>query len=404
MSKIFKFSLLLLTAVIISSVKCMDPGNCFVSGSREEGTVKIWNIGDPRRELEPIKVFTHRQVCSIKFNPANPNILASYSFGEGTVNIWDIDDPRHESEPIKTFTHRLVHLMKFSPANPNILITCSAKNDGIIKVWDTSAPGKEPVLVKTLAHDRANVIEFNSEKPNILATCSNLEGTIKIWDINAPGEEPAPVKILAHENVNSVEFNPENPNILVSWAPGLKTLKTWDWSTDILGQELINTSRHTRTCHPSVTPSTSELSAILYRAREIKVWDIGRESRLVKIFSHRGVTRATFSPTRLNIFASAACEEGTINVWDIDALDEDPIKTFNHRSVSSIVFPPAPPAKSIDEDERVGFIKEMVSDSSAKDTMTEIGFRRETTRSKNSVVEGLETERAIFRVPKSFLL
>ncbi|MFA6281710.1 MAG: CheR family methyltransferase [Candidatus Omnitrophota bacterium] len=149
-----------------------------IATSGDDGAVMIWD-GDIYKKLSRLEGHD-AAVCSIAFNPANKNELASVS-KDGTLKIWNIES----GDCIVTLKHPSAVLSVTYKCDGKAVITGTA--NGNIYVWDRQT-GKNFIVAAHGAGEKEYNREINaisaSHCGNFIFTGSN-DKSIRVWDAHS---------------------------------------------------------------------------------------------------------------------------------------------------------------------------------------------------------------------------
>ncbi|OHT13314.1 WD repeat protein [Tritrichomonas foetus] len=107
--------------------------NTIVSGGRD-GMISLIDTRCSPHDLSIYNNIHLEEICCVKFNNKNPNILATSS-NDSTVKLWDI---RFLEEPTIVFSEHTaaVRAVQFSPTTTNIIASGGGTSDKTIRLWN----------------------------------------------------------------------------------------------------------------------------------------------------------------------------------------------------------------------------------------------------------------------------
>ncbi|KAK3045369.1 hypothetical protein LTS18_013939, partial [Coniosporium uncinatum] len=143
-----------------------------------------------------------RQVHRVRFNPHQGFLLLSAS-QDGTARLWDIRDPRREAGAVQAGPpvgpSRAKYLgqadgirdLKWSPTDG--LKFAFGTDSGVIEQWDYSNP-KQPLL-KINAHEKTcHSVDWHPDGKHLLS--ASADKTVKIWDFESGKRRQKPGWVL----------------------------------------------------------------------------------------------------------------------------------------------------------------------------------------------------------------
>ena len=186
-------------------------------------TIRLW-VSDRTGIASAATVLTRHagHVTGKAFSP-DGRVLVTASV-EGTVKLWDVQDPRHPAL-ITSFTDDVDGLlaMSFSP-DGRILVT--AGYDRIARLWDLHDL-RRPALITTLTGhtDLIYAVAFSPDG-RTLATASR-DSTAKLWDLRDPSRPSLIATLTGHTaGITALAFTSDGA--ILRTASTDETVRTWD--------------------------------------------------------------------------------------------------------------------------------------------------------------------------------
>ena len=302
----------------VTDVSWSYDGNILASASDDNNKVTLHKVSQKNGEVTPYKILEHSgNVSSLSWS--KNGILASGT-KEGTIRLWNSD-----STLLDTFQARgLVQSLSWSP-NGQILAAIS--QDGTVQVWKLNS------LLTTLAdHNEAvNTVSWSPDA-KILASGSDDE-TIKLW--HEDGTLYKTFKSNLHF-VNNVSWSPDG-RILAFVGATKDKVQLWIWNNKKFYQsETLDHSQNRKRdySNPVKQLSWSPDGKFLASASSdttLQVWD--RNGDWQKTLYHDDwVYDVSWGQNGLLVSAG---KDGSINIWNKNKPDGEPLYTFDNNNLNS---------------------------------------------------------------------
>ncbi|HEV3261650.1 MAG TPA: protein kinase [Gemmataceae bacterium] len=284
----------------VYAVRFSPDGRRLVSGSKYDGTVRVWDA--PRRDDDLLAQaltwsgFTG-PVLSVAFSP-DSRFLASGS-ADRTVRVWDTVDGR-EIWMVHGHTDK-VHAVAFSPNGRRL---ASAGLDNTIKFWEPDS-GKELKTVFDSARHTFS-LSFHPDGGRLAVTCIR---SVKVRDAKT-GKEDLSFPAHTGPGVHNVVFSPDGKQLATAGADGLA--KTWDATTGAILRTLSGHTHH-RLWGLAYSPDGRFL-ATGGKDQTARIWDLATGKELFTLGGHLDqVTSVAYSPDGRRLASGSGAE---VKIWD----------------------------------------------------------------------------------------
>ncbi|MFC5720809.1 hypothetical protein ACFP1Z_11595 [Streptomyces gamaensis] len=194
-----------------------DKSGKVLASSSPDGTVRLWNLGDPYHPA-PGPVLRTGAVTAIAWRPDGRYLTGVTQDG---LFVWDTADPLRPREVARVTAERNgLSGAAFSPDGRTLVVP---SGHGRLRLWDLSDPA-HPVSAETrVADDHAVHSAVYSPDGRVLATAVD-DGTLRLWEAGrGPGLKP--LATVTDVPLSSLAFRPDGHVLL---GGGVDHLKAWD--------------------------------------------------------------------------------------------------------------------------------------------------------------------------------
>jgi WD40 repeat protein len=314
----------------IHSVALTADGGLALSGSGG-GTIKVWDLGAGRQEP---RILAHGGfVGAVALTPDGRRALSAS--GDGTIKVWD---PRTEEERPRTLTHG--SWLWAAALTPDGRLALSGSDDGTIKVWDLA----DEDMPRTLFHgEPVEAVAVTAD--GRLAISSSRYGTVKVWDLGAERETPRTLSL--GRRVSAIALTHDGRLAVSGSAEG--KIRVWDLEAE-QGEEMPSLGGWV-----SAVALTTDGRLAVSGSRDgtIKVWDLGSEGMVSRTLTHGGPVSAVALAADGHLALSGSGNitsgglqglpgsgDGTVNVWDLQAQEEEAETLFRGTMVNAVAVTP----------------------------------------------------------------
>lgn len=245
---------------------------------------------------------------------------------DGKILKWVYQNGQFTS--IKFHTNNFVNRMiKISGDDKYLAV---AGEEPFIQVFDLTTPGSKPK--KMYGHKgRIWSIAFSSDNKTLVST--GEDSSIFMRDVES---EKYYLVGKAKTKVRTIAISPDGKSI----AGGDEKGQVFVWDVNRTKEVVDLKIKNMKKIHSIVYSNNGKLLAIGDEMGAIKIWDIEKSAPMANPTGHRArINDLKFDP-RDQVLASASFD-GSVRMWDLEHLNEQPITLRDHNSwVWSVAFTP----------------------------------------------------------------
>ncbi|OHV37027.1 MULTISPECIES: WD40 repeat domain-containing serine/threonine protein kinase [Pseudofrankia] len=316
-----------------------SPDSGTLATASAEGTVRLWDLADPKRPTPLGQPITRHEDGSLR--PGDGAALAAVFSPDGTTlavagdhgwcGLWDVTDrtrPVLLTDDLSGGQRDAIKAVAFDPGQ-NVLATAGA--DGTIRLWDLS-DRMYPVPVRTLRGPKTGAVWTLAFSPDgaTLATGGG-DGAVRLWDVSHPRVSRllAETPVRHTGDVRSVVFSPDGATVASAGSDG--DIRLWDvrrpTSPTALGGPVRaagGTGRTGAADHDSVlalsfSPDGGTLASG-DRTGTVTLWDVtdrGRPHSRGQLIGHTGADPWVYSVafSRDGATLASASHDHTVRLW-----------------------------------------------------------------------------------------
>ncbi len=275
----------------VTSAAFSPDGKRIVSGSMEDGTVRIWDVIEQRElaNLQGNQAYNAR----VAFSPDGRRVAST---GKSAVKIWD----QTNGNEVVTIPANKASCLAFSPDGEQIVTNAFGSSD--LTVWN--AVTGEVAYQLSGVGDSVSCVAYDSRGTQIVA--GGRKGELTVWQATTQGKRS---ELPGHKlPVFSVAFSPDDSTIVSgSWGGGMKH---WDVAKKIETHVLDS-----GTFVSCVAFSADGSRMVSGGLSGIKVWDAISHELIDELAGHSGVVwSVAFSPNGDRIVSGG--DDKSIRVWE----------------------------------------------------------------------------------------
>ena len=306
----------------VNSVAFSPDGHTLASGGNADGTVALWDVGDPAdpRPLGlPLTGGGSAAVDSVAFSP-DGHMLASGS-DDGVVQLWNVADPAHPrplGQPLTSGGSAAVDSVTFSPDGHTL---ASGSDDGVVQLWNVADPAHPRPLGQPPANGGAVFSVTFSPDAHALAG-GGPDGAVQLWNVADPAH-PSPLGVALTSGtatVLSLAFSPDGHTLASGNSFG--EVRLWDVADPAdprpLGQPLTGGTAYV----DSVAFSTNGHTLASGDADgTVRLWDVAdpadpRPLGQPLTGGAAAVDSVAFSPDGHTLVSGS--DDGTVRLWNLN--------------------------------------------------------------------------------------
>ncbi|MFJ9033146.1 AAA family ATPase [Streptomyces sp. NPDC102274] len=298
---------------IVTSVSYSRDGRLLAVGAAN-GTVRLWNMSDPRRPVGFPAFDRSDWVASVSFSP-DGRTLATGGY-DRRARLWDVSDPARPALRATLSGHTdAIFSVAFGPDGRTL---ATGSYDHTVRLWNVAA-GTTPTSLATLTGHTLNVKSVAFSGDGKLLASGGDDRTVRLWDIRRPRHPVALSVLRGHHNyVTSVAFSPDG-RTLVSGSDD-RTVRLWNITLPRRPAALSVLSGHSDVVISVAFSGDGRLVASGSYDRSARLWDTGdiRHPALRAVLTgHSGAINAvTFAPGGRAVVTGG--DDRTARVWQTD--------------------------------------------------------------------------------------
>lgn len=202
--------------------------------------VSLWDIGDPRRPRRlGIIDGDGTGMNSIEFTPGGRTLLGAG--GDGTLRSWDVTDPRHPVLLSKRPTGHSDAIYSVAVRRDGRMAATSSYDD-TVRLWDVTDPAR-PRPLGTLRGHSANVKPLAFSPDGATLASGSDDRSVRIWDVTRPRHAATVAVLKGHRHfVDALAYSPDGRTLLSGSDD--RTAKLWDVGDLPHHRELGELARH----------------------------------------------------------------------------------------------------------------------------------------------------------------
>ena len=299
----------------VQAVACATLDGCpvAVTGGRDDGTVRVWDLARGRPRGGPLAGHTG-PVQAVACATLDGRPVAVTGGRDGTVRVWDLASGRPRGGPLIGHTGP-VHAVACTTLD-GCPVAVTGGHDGTVRVWDLASgqPRGGPLPGHT--------------GPVFTVACTTLDGrpvavtggrdcTVRVWDLTSgqPSE-----KLAGHiSGVFTVACTTLEGHPVAVTGGRDCTVRVWDLTSD-------------KPCGTTLSGWTSEVHAVACTTLDgrpvavtgtgdgtVRVWDLARgQPRSGLLLGHTRTVKAVACTTlQGRPVAVTGAEDSTVRVWDL---------------------------------------------------------------------------------------
>lgn len=211
---------------IVTAVSYSRDGRLLAVGAAD-GTVRLWNMTDPRRPAGFRAFDRSDRLASVSFSP-DGRTLATGGY-DHKARLWDVSDPARPALRATLSGHTdAVFSVAFGPDGRTL---ATGSYDHTVRLWNVTRPtaptptAPTPTATLTGHADNVKAVAFSGDG-RLLASGGD-DRTVRLWDIRRP-RRPVVLSVLRghRDYVTSVAFSPDG-RTLVSGSDD-RTVRLWN--------------------------------------------------------------------------------------------------------------------------------------------------------------------------------
>jgi WD40 repeat protein len=301
--------------------------------SASDGTVRVWNALNGRRELE----MKHERgwnwnggndaavsnVVSAEFCPDGKRIFSITSGNSRGLRIWDAQSGRRVEPPfleevkgssydnLHTNKFNAVSSVQFSPVGNRLAVSCAGLSGQDIPFADVlvcDQAGDKPPIRIVEDNVLIGMAQFSPNGRQILTAGDN--GTVRVWDAQTGRPATNPMKVGGR--ISAAQFSPDGKRVL---AVSEDRLTIWD----VQDGQLLTESLRRRAPVSWARFSPDGRQVLTIDADGVaEVWEERSAQSQPEILKHgAGIVSAHFNPDGTRIVTAG--NDGVARIWDVAA-------------------------------------------------------------------------------------
>jgi WD40 repeat protein len=164
----------------------ISPDGTLLAAAGAEGTVRLWDVRDPRRPVRLAALTSPTQVLSMAFAPGGTTLAAA---GPRRLTFWDVADPARPARLSQRTVPTIFTQVAYGGDERLLLASVHSGPDGSTIGTVTlhrMVDGRRPRQVRTLVRVRGDAGSIAISPDGATVVVAAPDGTITLWDASDP--------------------------------------------------------------------------------------------------------------------------------------------------------------------------------------------------------------------------